>query len=100
MTFGCIEDRAFDDDWLEHDRHLPTTDWLAPRSPAPEPDPVISIRIVGVGGVFESPPFEPRTALGQKLWALRKKAVEDGLRLMTADEIEEELKERRGHRSE
>ncbi len=40
--------------------------------------------------------FEPRSALGHKLRALRRKYVEAGGKLLTADEIAAEVRERRG----
>jgi hypothetical protein len=40
--------------------------------------------------------FEPRSELGRKLRALRRKYVEAGGKLLTADEIEAEVRERRG----
>lgn len=40
--------------------------------------------------------FEPRSALGRKLRALRRKDVEAGGKLLTADEIKAEVRERRG----
>lgn len=35
--------------------------------------------------------FAPRTALGKKLWAIRKKIVASGQPLLTWDEIEREV---------
>lgn len=40
--------------------------------------------------------YVPRTPLGWKLLSLRKKAVEKGMRLLSVDEILEELRKRRG----
>ena len=39
--------------------------------------------------------FEPRSALGHKLRALRRKDVEAGGKLLTVDEIEADVRERR-----
>ena len=40
--------------------------------------------------------FEPRTQLGKRLFALRRKAIQDGIKLLTEDEILEEIRRRRG----
>lgn len=40
--------------------------------------------------------FEPRSELGHRLRALRRKYVEAGGKLLTADEIAAEVRERRG----
>jgi len=44
--------------------------------------------------------FEPRTELGRRLWELRKKIVASGEPLLSRDEIEREVAERRGGVSE
>lgn len=40
--------------------------------------------------------YQPRTALGEKLIAIREQAMAKGLRLLDADEIVEEVRLRRG----
>jgi len=45
---------------------------------------------------IEKPRYRPRTALGEKLMALRNQAIAKGLRLLNADEITEEILRRRG----
>jgi hypothetical protein len=40
--------------------------------------------------------FIPRTELGRRLLALRNKAIASGMRLLSADEILEEVRRRRG----
>ena len=40
--------------------------------------------------------FTPRTALGKRLVILRTKAIAAGMRLLTVDEVLEEVKRRRG----
>jgi hypothetical protein len=40
--------------------------------------------------------FIPRTALGKKLESLRTRAISSGMRLLTEDEVLEEVKRRRG----
>ncbi|MBK1704384.1 hypothetical protein [Halochromatium glycolicum] len=40
--------------------------------------------------------FEPRTELGRRLWTLRRKHVEQGGKLLTPEEIDAEVRERRG----
>ncbi len=41
---------------------------------------------------------EPRTPLGKRLMAIRKKIVASGVRLLNADEIQKEKSARRGDR--
>jgi len=40
--------------------------------------------------------FTPRTELGEKLLAIRNKAIAKGMKLLTEDEVLEEVKRRRG----
>lgn len=40
--------------------------------------------------------FKPQTALGKRLWALRQQRIAEGGQLLTAEELEAELRERRG----
>ena len=40
--------------------------------------------------------FVPRTPLGRKLLALRNQAIERGMKLLTEDEVLEEVRRRRG----
>lgn len=40
--------------------------------------------------------YKPKTALGKKLLALRQQAIRRGLRLLSAEEIIQEVKRRRG----
>lgn len=42
------------------------------------------------------PAYVPKTALGKELAALRAEAIARGMRLLTADEISEEIAQRRG----
>jgi hypothetical protein len=42
------------------------------------------------------PDYRPRTELGEKLLALRRAYIEKGGRLLSAGELEEELRSRRG----
>lgn len=44
----------------------------------------------------EPEPFTPRTPLGKKLLAIRNNIIADGLPLLTREEIEREVAERRG----
>jgi len=41
-------------------------------------------------------PFVPRTPLGRKLLSLRLRAIQAGMRLLTEDEVLEEVRRRRG----
>jgi hypothetical protein len=40
--------------------------------------------------------FVPKTELGKTLWAIRKKIEASGVPLLNRDELEEEIKSRRG----
>lgn len=40
--------------------------------------------------------FVPRTPLGERLFFLRRRAINSGLRLLSADEVLEEVRRRRG----
>lgn len=42
------------------------------------------------------PAYIPRTALGERLLALRNKAIANGMRLLSTDEVIEEVARRRG----
>lgn len=42
------------------------------------------------------PEFEPQTPLGKKLWEIRQRAIAEGMKLLTEEELEQELAERRG----
>jgi hypothetical protein len=40
--------------------------------------------------------FQPKTALGQRLWEIRQRAIADGMTCLTESEVEQELTDRRG----
>jgi hypothetical protein len=40
--------------------------------------------------------FRPRTELGRRLWEIRKRSIVSGARLLNWEEIEREIKDRRG----
>jgi hypothetical protein len=42
------------------------------------------------------PEFVPQTPLGKKLWEIRQRAIAEGMKLLTEEELEKELAERRG----
>jgi len=42
----------------------------------------------------------PRSDLGRKLLELRKRAIDEGMRLLSADEILEEVRRRRGEQND
>uniref|UniRef100_B8HKS4 Uncharacterized protein n=1 Tax=Cyanothece sp. (strain PCC 7425 / ATCC 29141) TaxID=395961 RepID=B8HKS4_CYAP4 len=42
------------------------------------------------------PEFVPQTPLGKKLWEIRQRAIAEGMQLLTEEELEQELAERRG----
>ncbi len=42
------------------------------------------------------PEFVPQTPLGKKLWEIRQRAIANDMKLLTEEELEQELAERRG----
>ncbi|MCY6492846.1 hypothetical protein [Leptolyngbya sp. GGD] len=40
--------------------------------------------------------FIPQTPLAEKLWEIRQRAIANGMKLLTEEELEQELAERRG----
>lgn len=40
--------------------------------------------------------FVPQTPLGKKLWEIRQQAIAQGMQLLSEEELEQELAERRG----
>ncbi len=38
--------------------------------------------------------FVPQTPLGRKLWEIRQRAIADGMKLLTEEELEQEIAER------
>ena len=44
--------------------------------------------------------FTPKTELGKKLYALRMKAIASGMKLLSQDEVLEEVRRRRGEPAE
>ncbi|MBV9387580.1 MAG: hypothetical protein JOZ78_14265 [Chroococcidiopsidaceae cyanobacterium CP_BM_ER_R8_30] len=44
--------------------------------------------------------FVPQTPLGKKLWRIRQQALTKGMQLLTEEELEQELADRRGGYSE
>jgi hypothetical protein len=44
------------------------------------------------------PTYRPRTSLGQRLWSIRARLIASGEPLLTWDDIDRELAERRGER--
>jgi hypothetical protein len=40
--------------------------------------------------------FQPKTAMGKKLWEIRQQAIANGMTLLTEAELEQELIDRRG----
>ncbi|BAU11368.1 hypothetical protein LEP3755_18620 [Leptolyngbya sp. NIES-3755] len=42
------------------------------------------------------PEFVPQTPLAKKLWEIRQRAIAEGMTLLSEEELEQELAERRG----
>jgi hypothetical protein len=51
---------------------------------------------IDVHSQVEKMRFVPRTNFGKKLLELRKKAIDEGMRLLSEDEVLEEVRCRRG----
>jgi len=77
------------DEPLEHFVDKPTTPNYKAIEASGSSSPACQINI-------EKPRYKPRTSLGEKLIALREKAIANGLRLLDADEIIDEIRRRRG----
>jgi hypothetical protein len=50
--------------------------------------------------ITDSEAYQPRTPLAEKLMALRRQAIDKGMRLLTWDEVDAEVRRRRGDRSD
>jgi len=59
-------------------------------------DPSIPACQISAWGYTAERVYRPKTTLGEKLMALRNRAIAKGLRLLDADEISEEIRRRRG----
>lgn len=71
-----------------------TWTWIRFDSPVAERAGSFQVTILIIPGEKEE--YAPRTALGEKLVSLRKKAVAAGMRLLSEDELLEEVRRRRG----
>lgn len=67
--------------------------WVDVIFPLEENMSFLSAEITSPGVTTE---FSPRTPLGKRLLSLRLRAIEAGMRLLSADEILEEVRRRRG----
>jgi hypothetical protein len=47
------------------------------------------------GAEPETVPYVPKTPLGKRLWSLRQEAIATGMKLLSAEEIEQEIAEQR-----
>ncbi|MGC8660215.1 MAG: hypothetical protein ACP5U1_14210 [Desulfomonilaceae bacterium] len=56
----------------------------------------MSNHITDVHSLAKKIEFIPRTNLGRKLLELRKRAIDEGMRLLSEDEVLEEVRRRRG----
>lgn len=87
-------------EWSGYGERLPTesqrrdASWVELRLPLPEED--ISCRSTEIIFLEATEAFVPRTPLGKKLLSLRTRAIAAGMRLLSADEVLEEVKRRRG----
>lgn len=98
-----------DDEWGMHDRAFSTREWRNDHDEDEEesqPKPLVRVAQhadpMARARIASLPPmkFEPRTELARRVWELRQRAINAGLPLMTAEEIEAEFSERRGLRDD
>ena len=87
-------------------RDFSREDYFVPHGKAPTRDWIIVVPSIGnqimsrsviefsFPGITEV--FVPRTPLGKRLVALRRKAIQAGMKLLTEDEVLEEVRRRRG----
>lgn len=71
-----------------------TTSWV--NFVLPVPDEKMSWRNTKIAVSEIAEGFVPRTPLGKQLLSLRNKAIRSGMKLLSADEVLEEVKRRRG----
>ena len=59
----------------------------------------MSANIKDINNQIEKMQFVPRTDLGRKLLELRKRGIDEGMRLLSQDEVLEEVRRRRGNKN-
>jgi len=84
---GCSERPPAESQWM-------VVPWVDFKLPLPEED--MSYRSTEIIFPEVTEVFVPRTPLGRKLLSLRIRAIKAGMRLLSADEVLEEVKRRRG----
>ncbi len=98
-TSGVLFSR-YHQEWLSHrERPLPEdrlreVQWINFVLPVREEDMSSRSTIIVVPEITEE--FVPRTPLGRKLLSLRIRAIQAGMTLLSADEVQEEVRRRRG----
>lgn len=90
---GYLQERAGHMDRLPRSRPG-TSLWAGFKLPVPEED--MSYRSIQIVIPEMTDLFVPRTALGHKLLLLRIRAIQAGMRLLSANEVLEEVRRRRG----
>ena len=88
------EERPGSSEPLLTENHRRDVLWVNIVSPLPEE--LMSYRSTEVIFPKVAETFVPRTALGRKLLSLRNRAIKEGMKLLSADEVLEEVKRRRG----
>jgi hypothetical protein len=81
------------DDWVFHERVSLTAGWLSTKELTLPVEDALERRHARA-----RQPYEPRTALGKRLWAIRQRIVSSGVPLLSADAIDTVLAARRGQR--
>ena len=86
-------------------RHLPiwnriyesaTATWMSLDSPVAERTSSFQVTLLTFLIEPADMTFTARTALGKKLWMLRQRAIGSGMRLLSEDEVLQEVQRRRG----
>jgi hypothetical protein len=95
VVFPAFSQRDYsrEDYFVPHGRAL-THDWIIVVPSIGNETMSRSVIEFSFPGITEV--FVPRTSLGKRLVALRRKAIQAGMKLLTEDEVLEEVRRRRG----
>jgi len=95
VVFPTFSQRDFsrEDYFVPHGK-TPTRDWVIVVPSIGNETMSRSVIEISFPGVAEA--FVPRTPLGKRLVALRRRAIQAGMKLLTEDEVLEEVRRRRG----
>lgn len=89
-VLSCFDERRFRSRFTRHTSSL----WIIFELPVGKEKS--SCQVTEILHWVEPSVFIPRTILGKKLMSLRKRAIASGMRLLSEDEVLEEVKRQRG----